>query len=66
MIKEKCRQCSGRGWNRKQEDVTVKIPPGVASGMKLRVTGKGKPSEHGGNPGDLFVVINVEEHEQFQ
>jgi molecular chaperone DnaJ len=66
MIKEKCKPCSGRGWTQKLEDVTVKIPPGVASGMKLRVTGKGKASEQGGNPGDLFVVINVEEHEAFQ
>lgn len=66
MIKEKCRQCTGRGWNRKQEDVTVKIPPGVGSGMKLRVTGKGKASDQGGNPGDLFVVINVEDHDTFQ
>lgn len=66
QIRDKCANCSGRGWTRSQETVTVKIPAGVATGMKLRVSGKGKPSEHGGPPGDLYVVLSVEEHDTFQ
>ena len=46
--------------------MTVKIPAGVASGMKLRVSGKGKPSAQGGTNGDLFVILNIEEHDMFQ
>ncbi|MGB0647064.1 MAG: molecular chaperone DnaJ [Bradymonadia bacterium] len=66
IIKERCKVCTGRGWNRSHEEVTVKIPAGVASGMKLRVTGKGKPSPQGGANGDLFVILDVEEHDLFQ
>ena len=66
IIKDRCRVCAGRGWNRSQEEVTVKIPAGVASGMKLRVSGKGKPSAQGGANGDLFVILNIEEHDMFQ
>ena len=66
VIKEKCVDCDGRGQTPYNENVTVKIPAGVASGMKLRVTGKGQPSEHGGPSGDLFVVIDVVDHPRFQ
>ena len=66
VIKEKCVDCDGRGQTPYNENVTVKIPAGVASGMKLRVTGKGQPSEHGGPSGDLFVVIDVADHPRFQ
>ena len=66
IIKEKCVECRGRGRTPYNESVTVKIPAGIASGMKLRVSGKGQASEHGGPSGDLFVVVDVLEHERFQ
>ncbi len=46
--------------------VSVKIPPGIESGKKLRVTGKGGPSPMGGPAGDLFLKINVQPHALFK
>jgi curved DNA-binding protein len=54
----------GRGG--KSDKVSVKIPAGIESGKKLRVTGKGNPSQFGGGPsGDLYLLINVLPHALF-
>lgn len=53
----------GRGMA--EEKVSVKIPAGIDSGKKLRVTGKGSPSPAGGQPGDLYLLIKVLPHELF-
>ena len=53
----------GRGG--KSDKVSVKIPAGIESGKKLRVTGKGNPSQHGGPSGDLYLLITVLPHENF-
>ncbi|RYZ52469.1 MAG: J domain-containing protein, partial [Proteobacteria bacterium] len=42
-----------------EREMTVKIPKGVKSGSKLRVSGRGAPSRSGGQPGDLFIIVNV-------
>ena len=47
------------------EKVSVKIPAGIESGKKLRISGKGSPSPMGGPPGDLFLLIRVEPHPTF-
>ena len=47
------------------ERVSVKIPPGIETGKKLRVSGKGSPSPMGGPPGDLYLLIKVEPHPVF-
>jgi len=44
----------------------VKIPAGVETGSRLRVSGEGEGGTQGGAPGDLYVVIHVSEHEQFE
>jgi molecular chaperone DnaJ len=44
----------------------VKIPAGVETGSRLRVQGEGESGSQGGPPGDLYVVIHVAEHEQFE
>jgi len=49
----------------KTENVSVKIPKGIKSGQKLRLSGKGSPSPYGGHPGDLFLVINEQQHPAF-
>lgn len=47
------------------EKVSVKIPPGIETGKKLRISGKGSPSPMGGPPGDLYLLIKVEPHPIF-
>jgi len=46
--------------------ITVKIPPGVDTGSKIRIAGKGEPGVRGGPPGDLFIVPKVRPHPFFQ
>ncbi|MCX6130917.1 MAG: DnaJ domain-containing protein [Proteobacteria bacterium] len=47
-------------------ELTVRIPKGVRSGAKLRISGRGAASRSGGIPGDLFVILNVAEHPEFR
>ncbi|MBU0484886.1 MAG: DnaJ domain-containing protein [Proteobacteria bacterium] len=54
----------GRG--SQAEKVSVKVPPGIETGKKLRVTGKGSPSPNGGPPGDLLLQIKVLPHNTFE
>jgi DnaJ-class molecular chaperone len=46
--------------------LSVNIPPGIESGTKMRLRGKGEPSRSGGTPGDLILVVNVLEHPHFK
>lgn len=64
-IKDPCPECDG-GWTRKRQKISLDIPKGVDTGMRLRVAGAGEPSPDGGPPGDLFVVVNIREHKIFQ
>jgi len=48
------------------EEITVKIPPGIESGKKLRLAGKGMEGVAGGPPGDLYLIVNVAEHSLFK
>ena len=52
--------------NGKTEEISVKIPPGIVSGRKLRVGGKGIEGRNGGAPGDLYLQISVREHPVFK
>jgi len=66
IIRNPCGTCRGQGKVKSQKTVTVKIPPGVDSGTRLRLSGEGEDGARGGPPGDLYVVLFVEEHETFQ
>jgi len=61
-----CRECGGSGEVRKTRTVSVKIPPGADSGLRLRLSGQGNAGKRGGPPGDLYVVIFVKSHPIFQ
>lgn len=50
---------------KKSEKITVKIPPGVESGSKVKISGKGNPGFKGGPAGDLFIVPKVKPHAYF-
>jgi molecular chaperone DnaJ len=61
-----CKTCGGSGNLPFQETITVRIPPGVANGYRMRVPGKGNAGAHGGPPGDLYLIISVRPHEFFR
>ena len=52
--------------NGRMEEVTVKVPPGIETGKKLRLTGKGMPGPGGAPPGDLYLKVNVAGHPIFK
>ena len=63
---EECRACRGRGLGQKTEHIQVKIPAGVDNGSRVRVPGKGNVGPYGGQPGDLFISIEVAPHPLFR
>ncbi|MBX5480845.1 MAG: molecular chaperone DnaJ [Myxococcaceae bacterium] len=65
IITDPCPKCHGRGKVDSESSLTVSIPAGVDTGTRVRVAGEGEPGEHGGLPGDLYVVIHVREHPIF-
>lgn len=62
MITKKCNTCYGEGIVKETTTETVNIPPGVAEGMQLSVSGKGNAARRGGINGDLLIVIEEEKH----
>lgn len=66
VITDPCKKCSGHGKVRKERKVSLKIPAGVDTGIRLRVSGEGEPGSYGGPPGDLYVVIHVQPHPFFK
>ena len=66
VIAKPCATCRGAGRVQKERKLTVRIPPGIATGQRLRLSGEGEAGPAGGPPGDLYVVIHVQEHAFFQ
>lgn len=66
IFKKRCSTCNGRGNIRKNRTITVKIPSGIDTGMRLRISGKGEAGVEGGSAGDLYLEFQVGEHEFFQ
>jgi len=62
----RCGSCGGAGQQRIEKKVSVKIPPGVDSGTRLRIAGEGEKGPGGHPAGDLYVVLGVEAHDKFQ
>jgi len=66
VLHSACPACRGRGTVPSEERIRVTIPPGVDSGAKVRVAGKGNGGISGGPSGDLFLAVNVAEHPIFK
>jgi molecular chaperone DnaJ len=66
VITKPCTTCRGAGRVTRERKITVKIPPGIASGQQLRLQGEGESGAAGGPPGHLYVVVHVLEHEFFR
>ncbi|MBW1716018.1 MAG: molecular chaperone DnaJ [Deltaproteobacteria bacterium] len=65
VIVDPCTRCNGQGRVKAEKKVLIKIPPGVDTGLQLRIEGEGENGENGGPAGDLYVVIYVKEHAFF-
>ena len=66
IIPEPCTACSGQGKIKKTKTLEVKIPAGIAEGMRIRSAGNGEPGTNGGPPGDLYIELRVKAHEIFE
>ena len=66
VVKDVCKNCRGEGRVPREETLEIKIPAGVDNGSRLRISGQGEAGVQGGPPGDLYVVLFVQEHEFFE
>ena len=66
MISDPCGTCRGQGRIEETKTLSVKVPPGVDTGDRIRLSGEGEAGPDGGPSGDLFVQINVREHKIFE
>jgi molecular chaperone DnaJ len=65
VIDKPCATCKGAGRIQKERKLTVRVPAGIATGQRLRLTGEGEAGGVGGPSGDLYVVIHVQDHPFF-
>lgn len=66
VIKKKCTVCKGEGVEYEKKKVSVKIPPGVDQGVRLRVSREGQAGSQGGEPGDLYVFLDIKETNEYE
>ncbi len=65
-IKNPCKSCHGAGRVEKERSLSVNIPAGVETGTRIRLAGEGEAGMRGGPSGDLYIFIEVQEHEIFE
>jgi molecular chaperone DnaJ len=66
IVRNPCDSCLGQGRVRRARKLAVKVPAGVDSGDRVRLSGEGEAGRNGGPPGDLYVEIHVREHPIFE
>ena len=66
IVTSPCKSCGGSGLTQKKRTITVKVPAGVESGSRLKISGEGEQGPNGGVAGDLYVVLHVRKHEVFE
>ncbi|TCS43243.1 molecular chaperone DnaJ [Reinekea marinisedimentorum] len=66
IIKEPCDSCYGRGVKEETKTLNVKVPPGVDTGDRIRLSGEGEAGRNGGPAGDLYVEVHVRKHDIFE
>ena len=66
VIPKPCKSCGGAGQVREERTLQVKIPAGVESGMRIRLNGEGEAGDAGGPKGDLYIFVDVVEHDIFE
>lgn len=65
IIQNHCKSCRGEGFVRKEQKVSVRIPPGIPNGTRMKLREEGDPGLNGGPSGDLYIVVTVQEHPVF-
>lgn len=65
VIESPCRTCRGEGRVDKPQKLAVEVPPGVDSGTRIRLSGKGEAGPRGAPPGDLYIFVHVKPHAIF-
>ena len=66
QIDQPCSACRGRGRKEEEKTLSVKVPAGVDTGDRIRLSGEGEPGENGAPAGDLYVEIRVRPHPIFE
>lgn len=66
VVKDPCNACHGQGRKQKTKTLNVKIPAGVDTGDRIRLSGEGEAGEMGAPAGDLYVQVHVKEHHIFE
>lgn len=66
IIEQNCHTCHGNGIEHKKVKKTVNIPAGVDNGMQVRLPNEGQPGTNGGPNGNLYVMVDVKDHEYFR
>mgnify|MGYP001823874224 CR=1 FL=1 len=66
VVESPCPDCRGQGRIQEQKTLSVKVPPGVDTGDRIRLAGEGEAGDHGGPAGDLYVEVHVKPHAIFR
>lgn len=66
IIPDPCTTCRGQGMVRRERTLSVRIPPGVDDGARIRLAGEGDAGRQGGPRGDLYIFLSVQPHELFE
>ena len=66
IVGSPCHTCRGGGRVSRERKLTVKVPPGIATGQQLRLQGEGESGMLGGPAGNLYVVVQVQDHKFFR
>ncbi len=65
-ISDPCTDCSGQGRVRRERALAVDVPAGIEDGTRIRLSGEGEAGPRGGPEGDLYIFVNVKEHDLFE
>ena len=66
IVKNPCKTCGGAGRQQKERSLSVNIPAGVETGTRIRLAGEGEAGLRGGPSGDLYIFIEVKQHQLFE
>ncbi|MEX0285014.1 MAG: molecular chaperone DnaJ [Paracoccaceae bacterium] len=66
IIENPCKSCGGQGRVDRDRALNVNIPAGVETGTRIRLAGEGEAGMRGGPPGDLYIFVEVEQHDIFE